>query len=315
MATKSMAEVNSELAKKFIEFLENGLVDGEWTKPWIFASGFPQRFNEKEKKWDSYSGVNAFFLMIEEMYKEYNSHYWLTYKQWVAKGRRVNKGEKGTYIYRPNFFKDKDDPEIVRIRGFSAYAVFNFDQTSLEDEENGFVPEPPKASDKTVSDKAGDKFLSKIRESAPWKIIDQVGDRAYYVPAQHTVYVPPIEQFTDARYYGTVFHECAHATGHKSLMDRKFGTSMAEKNYALEELVAELTAAFVGANVGIESFPENDHLKYIGHWINAIKGNPGILNETFKIANRAAEGLFAIAEGKGDAFEWKIPEKKKKAEV
>ncbi len=98
-------------------------------------------------------------------------------------------------------------------------------------------------------------------------------------------------------------------------MDRKFGTSMAEKNYALEELVAELTAAFIGANVGIESFPENDHLKYIGHWINAIKGNPAILNETFKIANKATEGLFAIAEGNGDSFEWKVPEKKEKAKA
>ena len=98
-------------------------------------------------------------------------------------------------------------------------------------------------------------------------------------------------------------------------MNRKFGKSMAEKNYAIEELVAELTAAFIGANVGIESFPETDHLKYIKHWVGAIKENPSILNETFKIANKAAEGLFAIAEGNGDSFEWKVPEKKEKAKA
>ncbi len=305
----SMKQINEDLANKFIQYLKDGLVDEQWVKPWAFAGGLPKRFDAKEKAWVSYAGTNLYFLMLESLCVGYEFEEWGTFKQWKTMGRIVKKGEKGTAVFLPMPIKKEDengDEELVFI-GFRAYKVFNYAQTDKV-EENGYESTPKEKTPGFEGIKEVDEFFSAVAKNANWTVVDQPGNRAYYSPESHMVCVPPKDQFTDARYYSTLAHESIHATGHESLMNRPFGRQMSSPKYAIEELVAELGASFVCANLGIGAELDSQHVAYISSWIKALKADAAILRKVMRISDHAAKGIFALS--KGEDFEWKSEEKK-----
>lgn len=95
---------------------------------------------------------------------------------------------------------------------------------------------------------------------------------------------PPIECFDDPQaYYATLAHECVHWTRHPSRLNRDFGRKRCgDEGYAREELVAELGAAFLCADLGLELTPRPDHASYLASWLEVLK------NETRFIFTAAA---------------------------
>lgn len=110
--------------------------------------------------------------------------------------------------------------------------------------------------------------------------ISQVkGDKAYYSPAEDRIVVPTREQFIDGEAFATnTLHECAHATGAESRLDRKlmdhpFGSD----GYAKEELTAELSAAVIASQYGLSKHIKNDSAKYLKSWLGSLRQGPEFL--------------------------------------
>lgn len=119
------------------------------------------------------------------------------------------------------------------------------------------------------------------------------GDQAYYALQPDHVQMPPFECFEDPEaYYATLAHECTHWTRHPSRLDRDFGRKRwGDDGYAREELVAELGAAFLCADLGLELEPRPDHASYIDGWLQVLKDDRRFIFTAAAHAQRAADFL------------------------
>lgn len=124
------------------------------------------------------------------------------------------------------------------------------------------------------------------------RISETMSGDACYMPTADVIEIPKRELYTDAdktragqEYYTTAIHEMAHSTGHKSRLDR-FGKD--KKSYGHEELVAELTTAFVCNELGFLSEVQENSAAYLKGWLNNIKGNPQYLVTLVADVNKAA---------------------------
>jgi antirestriction protein ArdC len=122
--------------------------------------------------------------------------------------------------------------------------------------------------------------------------IEYAGDHPCYVSARDLVRLPRRDQFVSRdAYYSTAFHELAHATGHKSRLDRdltgRFGTAA----YAMEELVAELGSAFVMAGLRLSPEPHPDSLAYLANWLQVLRFDKRAIFTAASAASRAAAYL------------------------
>ncbi|WP_415033331.1 ArdC family protein [Azonexus sp.] len=117
------------------------------------------------------------------------------------------------------------------------------------------------------------------------------GNRAFYNPGRDSVQMPHQDQFeSNESYLGTLLHELGHATGHADRNSREFGGVFGSPEYAREELVAELTSAFVAAETGI-GFGDENHAAYIGSWIEALGKDKHELFRAATAASKAADYL------------------------
>lgn len=165
------------------------------------------------------------------------------------------------------------------------------------------IPSKLKPRDQIVEDAStaqADEMARQYTEREHLPIIHAEQNRAYYTPTEDTVTLPKIDQFHSAKeYYGTLFHELTHSTGHKSrlarpgVMDKAaaFGSS----TYGQEELVAEMGSAMLYSIAGLGDHPvlENS-AAYIDSWAKAIKADNRLILRSANQAQRAAEFLQGI---------------------
>jgi antirestriction protein ArdC len=117
---------------------------------------------------------------------------------------------------------------------------------------------------------------------------------AYYVPSQDFISMPAFDAFKGAdHFYGTVFHELTHWTGHRSRLDRDLKNRFGSRTYAGEELVAELGAAFLCAEFGFDG--DLRHAGYISHWIELLKADKRAFFTACHQASKAADYLRGLA--------------------
>ncbi|GAB5373665.1 MAG: hypothetical protein AcusKO_01270 [Acuticoccus sp.] len=122
------------------------------------------------------------------------------------------------------------------------------------------------------------------------------GNRAYYAPGPDYVQMPEFAAFRDAgAYYATLAHECTHWTNHKTRLDRDLGRKKwGDSGYAMEELVAELGAAFLCADLGLTPEPREEHAAYIGDWLEVLKGDKRAIFHAASHAQKAADYLHSL---------------------
>lgn len=242
-----------------------------WQKPWISAFGGMQSgrpINAVTRK--AYRGINVPLLWSSA----YTMPYWATYKAWQSVGAQVRRGEHGTAIvfwksYEVSSSEDdgNDDGENNIRLVARLYNVFNAEQV------DGWQPkEQPAPLPTTTGEQrqAVDDWI--MSRGVPVKHVK--GDRAFYVPSADYIQLPLHEQFKSWEgYYCTAFHELGHSTGHKSRLARDFSGRFGNEAYAFEELVAELTAAFLAADHGISPQPRDDHVAYIKTWLKVLKND------------------------------------------
>ena len=281
-----MSKAYEVITARLLELLAQGQIP--WRRPWkaFKATGGlrPRNING-----NLYRGANWFLLGM----LPFQHPIFLTFRQAQSLGGHVSKGEQGFPVL---FWKllevteetASDPEEIGKKIPFARYfTVFNVEQC-----EGLSLPQPE-------TPVAPIEFDSITEAEAIWEAMPQRpelrygGDRACYMPAMDQVKMPPRSAFLDAEgFYETLFHEMGHATGHASRLDRKEitkGIYFGSQDYSLEELVAELTAAFLCAEAGIDQAVIENQAAYLQGWLEKLLKEPSAFVTAAARAQKAAD--------------------------
>ena len=256
----------TRITQEIIARLEAGTKP--WIKPWrgvpvsrpLRACGVP------------YRGMNVFWLWMVADMCGYGSPFWMTYNQAKELGAQVRKGEKSTIaIFYKSYTKEVEAPDTgeradEHRRVLKAYPVFNADQVDG-------LPERfhPATMLEVVEPEGRQAELDTFFASIP-AVLRHQGDEAYYEPVADRVTMPPAHLFSGFdHYYATLAHELSHWTGHASRLDRDLKNRFGSAAYAAEELVAELSSAMIGAELGLPVTHLDSHASYIEHWLTLLK--------------------------------------------
>jgi antirestriction protein ArdC len=236
-----------------------------------------------------YSGVNIPILWGAAIQAGYDRHQWLTFKQAKALGAKVRKGEHGTVVVftKRVSIGDEDDEQTVSM--LRTYFVFNVAQIDgLPERPVEVIPEPERLAN--VED-----FIT-----ATGADIRHGGNEALYLPSRDYIRMPRLKAFENANhFYATLLHECGHWTGHEKRLNRDLKNRFKTKAYAAEELIAELSSAFLCAHLDIQG--ELRHAGYIDDWIGLLKEDPRAIFAASSKASQAADYLKAFSEREGFA--------------
>ena len=282
-------DIYSEITDKIITQIEAGILP--WVQPWAGGCALSLPKNASTAK--SYSGVNILLLWDALFARGYDHNKWLTFKQAIALGGAVRKGEKGTTaVYADSFVPKKEqeaasqsDDEPRRVAFLKRFTLFNIAQC---DGLPGELFVSIAAVSETHSIPAAENLLA-----ASGATIQRGGDRAYYNTHEDFIRIPEQSSFFEPiNFFRTALHELTHWAGHKSRLARDFSGRFGDEAYAREELVAELGSAFLCSNLGI--VPTVRHADYIGNWLTILKSDSRAIVSAASHASKAADFLLAF---------------------
>ena len=296
-AGSDRANLYDEITDKIVAELEAGRVS--WVQPWGTSAvkaplGLPRNAATSRR----YSGINVLILWGAVIEHGFPGQGWLTFRQALSLGGNVRKGERGTTVV----YADRFTPEDEKPRAFEAgeeahaipflkrFTVFNTAQCDgLPEDIEAAVPPPlPGMIEPEV------EALIKAT-GIDFRI---GGNRAFYVPALDYVQVPPpAAYFEPINWHRTALHELGHASGHHSRLARDLSGSFGTRKYAFEELIAEMTAAFCCASLGI--VPTVRHADYIGSWLEVLREDNRAIVRAASQASKAADWLLSFVPAAG----------------
>jgi antirestriction protein ArdC len=291
-AGKSRANLYDEITNKIVAELEAGRVP--WVQPWgTAAAKAPLAMPKNASTGRQYSGINILILWGAVIERGFTGQGWLTFRQALSLGGHVRKGERGTTVVYADRFIPNDEKKRAAETGEDAQAipflkrftVFNTDQCDeLPAEVAAVAPPPPPGMIEPQVEALIKATGIEFRIG---------GDRAYYMPAEDYVQVPPpAAYFEPINWHRTALHELGHASGHHSRLNRDLTGSFGSKKYAFEELIAELCAAFSCASLGI--VPTVRHADYIGSWLEVLREDNRAIVRAASQATKAANYLLGF---------------------
>lgn len=279
MSKKTVYEIITE---QLLNLIQDGVLP--WQIPW---TNYPRNLRSKKR----YRGVNYFMLNATAVRSGYKSNLWLTYKQATERGGHVRKGECCTYVVFWKWSEDKDEdgnpiPDTRRA-WCRYYRVFNIEQCdNLEIIDADTIDHEEIPTAQAIADNMPN----------PPTIV-HAGGIASYSPLSDTVKMPAPEYFkTSEKYYSTLFHELTHSTGHESRLDRfLLLSSFSGTKNSLEELTAEMGAAFLCGIANIENRTIDTSASYIENWLSALNNNPKWVIKAAARAQKAADHIQGIS--------------------
>ena len=291
------SEIEANITASVIAALEAGTAP--WKKSWsCISGGAALRENGLP-----YKGFNQFILGMTGR----ANPYWFTYNKaaelagceknekgkWIWDDNKgVNEGETGEYICFWGKAKPKKgaEPDEKGYMFMKWYKVFNAEQISG-------LPAKYDITDVEEKTPAERDAAAEAYIEATGAEIRFGGDRAFFSPSQDFIQNPHIEDFVDpTAYYGTLLHELVHWTGAEKRLDRDLKNSFGTKDYAREELCAEMGATFLCGHLGLEAEPRDDHAQYIASWIKTLKEDKTALRKACAMAQKAVDYLDAFSE-------------------
>lgn len=278
--SKERFDIHQHITDRIVASIEAGA--GKWQMPWHRGSGSRHPVNIASG--NKYRGINVLALWIDAQVNGYSSHEWGTFRQWMAKGATVRKGAKASYVV---FYKELDLSEAEQADGepkrrliARATPVFNADQV------DGLAVETAEVAVAEIG--AVDVFVQ-----ATGAVVREGGAQACYMPSIDEIRMPQRGAFTGSAtssateaYYATLLHELTHWTAPAHRCGRDLSGRFGTEAYAMEELIAELGAAFLCADLGISVEPRADHAQYLAHWLQVLKADKRAI---FTAASKAAE--------------------------
>ena len=289
-AFKTVKEKQIEIANAVIAQMQTAGTG--WLKSWQGMAGTSPTSMATGK---AYQGINWLILNMKRTEKGFSSHHWATFNQWLKLGYQVQRkedvgGATTVVIYKKNLIKDKKTGEKKWVPFFNTFPVFNGDQVK-DDNGQAYQTEPRAEliTDPTLADKFANDCGAIVQH-------DDL-NRAFYVPSLDYINMPTVGQFDSPEaYQATLMHELTHWTGNKTRLDRFYKNADQTKDYALEELVAELGAAMLCGSLGISATPREDHAKYLNGWIKRLKDEPGAIFKAAAAASKATDYLLDISQ-------------------
>lgn len=282
-----MRNVYQEVTDRIVAMLEAGMPP--WRKSW--SEGAPAVTLERPLRSNGmpYTGANVLNLWAAAQMRGFKSRFWMTYKTATELGAQVRKGAKGEfafYVGKKTVAEATDEKDEKTVSFLKTYFVFNADEIDGLPAHFYAVTAAP-AAPVVGRLESVDAFVSNL--GVP---IAHGGDKAFYMPSTDQVRMPCFEQFeAPEAYYSTLLHELTHATGHESRCNRQFGTRFGDNAYAAEELVAELGAAFLCADLGVSNEPRPDHASYLASWLRVLKSDNRAIFTAASAAEKASNWM------------------------
>ena len=285
--TKAKRDVQQEITDLVIKAIENGVQP--WSRPW---SATNMGYLARRHCGTPYKGINQFLLGMYQATGGFSSCYWMTYRQAQKLGGQVRKGEKSNLSV---FFKviektDKAGEITDRFGFYKANNVFNAAQ--IDGLPERFYPKPVEAKNPDIRDATTDAWFAALPTT-----VNHGGGSAHLSLRTGQIQMPDFAAFHSALdYYSTLAHETVHWSGMKrnEIEPSQFGSL----NYAKEELVAEMGAAFTLAHLGLASKPREDHASYIKAWLDKLKGDKKFIFSAASQAQARVDHLTELAERK-----------------
>jgi antirestriction protein ArdC len=283
-------DVYERVTAAIVAALETGVTP--WHQPWNVEHAAGRITRPLRGNGVPYRGINVLMLWGEAVARGFTAPIWMTFKQAQELGAHVRKGERGSLVvYASTLTRTEEDTDTGQeterdIPFMKGYTVFNVEQ--VEGLPEHYYAKPAPRQDSIARIAGADAFVSATRAA-----IRHGGGNAAYSLASDEIRMPPFEAFRDAEsYYATLIHELTHWTRHPSRLGRDLGRKRwGDAGYAMEELVAELDAAFVLAELDIAPQPRPEHAAYIASWLEVLKGDKRAIFSAASHAQRAADFL------------------------
>ncbi|MDA0967563.1 MAG: zincin-like metallopeptidase domain-containing protein [Proteobacteria bacterium] len=265
---QAISQIAEEVTKEIIASLEGGVAP--WVKPWNTGTSYSFPINGSTLK--AYNGINWISLILTAGKRGFSSNQWFTFKQAKAAGGAVVKGSKGTKILfcQPITIEDEEtEEERTYIKG-RCYTVFAREQIEGLPEAETY---------EHVTDDVIEGFIKNTSAK-----VEIGGGRAYYSPKDDYIRLPKLSAFKNRNeYYATAIHELVHWSGGEKRLNRDCS------NYAFEELVAELGAAFLCSRFQING--NLQHTSYIKSWIQHLNEDYTFITQAASQAQKAVNYL------------------------
>jgi antirestriction protein ArdC len=288
------SDIYQRVTDQIVAMIEAGA--GKYEMPWHRAAGIPMNAISRKP----YRGINTIMLWASAQVAGYPFDIWATFKQWKEIGANVRKGERATSImfWKISDLKDKEDgdaedaagQEQHRSRAFAkGYAVFNAAQ--VDGYNPPVIPLLPAAERLAHAETFFAGLNADVRHG---------GTKACYVPSRDQIMMPEFEVFrSGVAYYSTLAHEVTHWTGHEKRCARDLRSRFGDEAYAAEEMVAELGAAFLAADLDLTPEPRPDHAGYIASWLKALKNDKRAIFTAAGKAQAAVDWMHACQANAG----------------
>ena len=290
-------DVHHAVTEKIVAAIEAGV--GEFVMPWHHRGpGIGRPTNAATG--NRYRGVNVVALWAEASLVGFGSGHWASYLQWQELGAQVRKGERGSTIVFYRETEPEDAPQLFTVeengpaKRFVAKAFRVFNAQQVEGWTPPGQPEPLAKVD----------VLSHVEDviAGTNATIRNGGSIACYRPELDRIDIPCRDVFIGSptstpteSYYATLLHELVHWTGAKHRLDRTFGSRFGDAAYAAEELVAEIGAAFLCADLNVTNEPRQDHAAYLSFWLEILKSDAKAIFTAARLANQASDYLFELS--------------------
>jgi antirestriction protein ArdC len=269
--TPLQEEIFSSLTQKLIEAIDNGQ-DIPWHNP--VKSGGQQLPPTNFLSQEPYTGINLIILTTARKVNPY----WLTFQQIKKLKGKIKKGTHGQRIlfYKTEYFDQKTKKRITEQEAkrmisadyFTKKVVKYYFVHNLEDVE-GITFQLPDSGQRTDAEavEAAEQVIRAMPDPPAINIRDE-SFSPHYIPDLDEVHMPGLKMMdSDQEYYSVFFHELIHSTSHQRRTNRvQFYKKRDQKQYAFEELIAELGAVFLCAETGILFHTYNNSLAYLKHW-------------------------------------------------
>jgi antirestriction protein ArdC len=281
-----MRNLHQETTDRIVARLRDGVCP--WRQPWSGKGYGVMPRNAVTSR--AYSGVNVLLLWSRAQESGFADPRWLRFNQAREAGGNVRKGEKGeTVIYVSKVIKEDKDGARRTIPFLKAFTVFNVAQVENLPTKIADLDAAVHVVNPNTRDEIADAFIAStgadLRHSEA---------RAYYRPFGDFINLPPFETFEGASsYYGVAFHELGHWTGAEKRLNRTFGKRFGDQAYSAEELVAELTSAFLCGEFGFDN--NGVDADYIATWIQFLTDHSGAIVTAAAAASRAVEFMRGLA--------------------
>jgi antirestriction protein ArdC len=294
LASQSRFNVYNAVTAKIVQAILKGA--GTFVMPWHGGSpsnSLPVNVSSKAP----YRGVNVLVLWAEAFVKGYASGNWASYRQWQELGAQVRQGERATTVV---FFKEcapvESDPndtpdQKARWRIARSFNVFNSAQV------DGWAAAPSNELPEFFGSSSADTFVEATKA-----VVRHGREVARYLVREDVIEIPDWKLFwgtptSTSRecYYAVLLHELTHWSGAPHRLNRELGRRFGDQAYAMEELVAELGAAFLCATLGIANEPRQDHAAYVASWLEVLNRDPKAVFTAAAQAQKAVEYLAGLA--------------------